>query len=249
MMEFSIESDSSNNFAGAGRGAGRSNVNNSNQAQAQAVQSPYRPLYLMVFRSALFKAHWSFWAPALDDGAQKVGQRVHVTGNVRNGFQLEFVRNYDLTETSGYPTIIEIGAMRTEILQDTPLDRREFREDTPRDRFEFIAQSIPAPSGSLNKVNEQPRIAIATESANRNAGLTGSSGSTVGQGDRTVSHDISNSSVLCCQSLRFTNTELYSACTPQSQCPGLPVLDQASGRLVGRQRRFDSSTARSERWP
>ena len=122
----------------------------------KAPPSPYRPLYLMVWSSATFKAHWSLWAPELGQRQAAKGKRAHVIGDLRRGFLVEFIRNYDLFETRTRPTIIEIGAMRVEDLLDTPLDGQYSKEAMPRDYFENIALSVPPPRGSLNRVEDQP---------------------------------------------------------------------------------------------
>lgn len=153
----------------------------------KAPQFPRRPLYIMIWSSPVFQAHWSFWAPALEDGQRTKGKRVHVHGNVREGFVIEFVRNYDLCETRSYPTIIEIGAIRVEDLLDTVMDGLLFKEQTPRDRFEAIAFSVPAPRGSLNQVQEQSCAFEANQQAGQNTGSVSSS---------RVSHDISDACIL-----------------------------------------------------
>ena len=190
-------SESSSSNAGAGKGAEGDNVENGKQALIEkAPRSPYRPLYIMVWSSALFKAHWSFWAPALEGRQRTKGKRAHAIGNVRDGFAIEFVRNYDLSVTRSYPTIIEIGAIRIEDLLDTLIDGQHSRDNTPWDRFEAIALSVPAPRASLNQVNEQPCTSEASQQVGRNAGPVGSSRNATEESSR-VSHDISESCISC----------------------------------------------------
>ncbi len=153
----------------------------SNQAITRALQSPYRPLNIMVRSSALFKAHWSFWVPTLEGPQGTKGKRAHVVGSVLEGFQIEFVRNYDLCLTGSHPVIFEIGAMRTEDLQDTFLDGQCIEEKTTRDRFEAIAVSVPAPRGSLNHVNERSHVSEASQQAITSATAVASSQDTGGQ--------------------------------------------------------------------
>jgi len=64
-----------------------------------------RPLYVLVYPSRLFAAHWSFWTPYPDASGQEsdIGDRIHVTGDRLNGFQYEYVQNYNVREDKRKP--------------------------------------------------------------------------------------------------------------------------------------------------
>src|SRR6187551_3436105 len=55
-------------------------------AQIETKSSPVTPsrtLYVLVYPSPLFAAHWSFWLPYLDISGReaRVGDRIHATGD------------------------------------------------------------------------------------------------------------------------------------------------------------------------
>jgi len=149
-------------------------VKNVQQTQAQSQQPQYRTLYIIVFGSALFKAHWSFWAPNIEDRTQKTGKKAQAVGSVADGFQIEFVRNYNLTSDTRQPTIIEIGQIQTDHLQDSP-DSGNATDSSPTDHFERIALSIPAPRASLNKKNPLSCIDEGSQKTGRDIGVAGPS--------------------------------------------------------------------------
>ena len=91
-----------------------------------------------------------------------MGKRAQVSGSVAEEFTAEFVRNYNVDETNSRPIVVEIGAMRTEDLQDTVLDGSMSRDNIARDRFEAVVVSVSAPRASLKKVNEETGIADAS---------------------------------------------------------------------------------------
>ena len=192
MSLFRGSEDSGNREFGGRDGMGGT-VKTGKQALVQIQQSPNRPLYIMIWSRALFKAHWSFWVPNLE-GIRTNGKRAHVEGDVRGGFHLEFMRNYDIAQTTSQPTIIEIGAMRVEDLLDTPLGGQRLKENVPRDQFEIVAASITAPQGSLNRVNEQPCTSEASQRTFQNAGPVYPSPSR-STDQRQVSHEISDSCI------------------------------------------------------
>ncbi|KAK6956368.1 hypothetical protein Daesc_001645 [Daldinia eschscholtzii] len=116
----------------------------------------YRPVFLLCYPSATFKSHWALFVPKIQDKNCKAGGRkIHVTGNVQESFGHEIIRNYDLTQTRTKPlTPIEIGIVSTHYLVEVAEDFVFAKDTIPRDAFEQLILSIPAPSQSLNRVND-----------------------------------------------------------------------------------------------
>ena len=60
-----------------------------------------RPLYLVVYHSRLFAAHWALWIPTYaNETVGDVGKVIHVEGSPSEGFSHQFKRNYDISKTS-----------------------------------------------------------------------------------------------------------------------------------------------------
>lgn len=116
-----------------------------------------RKVFLIVYRSPLFPAHWSLWIPSLAD--PNIGKRIHVTGDVHSGFKHEFVRNHDLRTETRTHVVILIGEVddRHVVDDDTDLkdgeERFEKRDKSPRDHIEEIALSAIAPGPSMNSAS------------------------------------------------------------------------------------------------
>jgi hypothetical protein len=115
----------------------------------------YRPVFLLCYPSGTFKSHWAIFVPEIDDKSVKRGKLIHVTGSVREGFEVEIKRNFDLkkTKTIPYPPI-ELGIVSTTYLADTILDGKYSTDSQPLDRFEEVMLSVPAPKASLNKASD-----------------------------------------------------------------------------------------------
>lgn len=121
-------------------------------ASSKKDESPqWRPIFLLVWPSALFKAHWAIFVPDLNDKTIKKGKYIHVTGSLDKGYQLEIVRGYDISKSRVRPmSPIEIGLVPADMIKDTPTDDKLVKESTPRDRLEAFLASVPPPSASLN---------------------------------------------------------------------------------------------------
>lgn len=115
-----------------------------------------RKLFLIVYKSPLFPAHWSLWIPSLAD--PNIGKRIHVTGDVYSGFEHEFVRNYNLENDTRTQVSIMLGEVDDKHVvddEDSPdlKNDDEERDQTPRDRIEEIALEVPAPGPSMNSAS------------------------------------------------------------------------------------------------
>ncbi|KAF2434037.1 hypothetical protein EJ08DRAFT_668629 [Tothia fuscella] len=95
-----------------------------------------RTIYLIVYNSRLLPAHWSLWVPTREDVSK--GKRVHVKGDVANGFELALERNYSLEDESRACQLIQLAQV----------DEKNV-VDIAHDGIEEIALSIAPPGPSL----------------------------------------------------------------------------------------------------
>ncbi|KAI1377586.1 hypothetical protein F4677DRAFT_41337 [Hypoxylon crocopeplum] len=121
----------------------------------------HRTLYVLVYPSRLFAAHWSFWLPYIDANNQQsnIGDRIHVTGDRLNGFQYEYIRNYDVCEDDRHPTAFPIGLVSETYLSkaskggNSTSSGEGDTKDIALNAFDEACREVPAPGPSLNKVN------------------------------------------------------------------------------------------------
>lgn len=124
----------------------------------------YRTVYVLVYPSRLFSAHWSFWLPYTDSGDQQsnTGDRIHVTGDRLNGFQYEYDHNYDIREDDRNPNAFPIGlvlathlskAHQGEILNPDEEDQKD-KGDVAFNALDEACREVPAPGPGLNKVSK-----------------------------------------------------------------------------------------------
>lgn len=66
-----------------------------------------RTVYLIVYNSPLFPAHWALWIPRASP--PNLGKLIHATGDARNGFTIAFERNYDINGTTRAYQIIPLA--------------------------------------------------------------------------------------------------------------------------------------------
>jgi len=57
---------------------------------------------LLIFNGSPFKDHWGYWVRS--HANPDIGVELHATGDVRNGFEFEIKRSYDLKKTCNQPT-------------------------------------------------------------------------------------------------------------------------------------------------
>ncbi|KAK7683407.1 hypothetical protein QCA50_013670 [Cerrena zonata] len=114
-----------------------------NAAQATEI----RDIFLLVYRGALFNAHWAIWVPSATHN--HVGTSIHVTGSLREGFVHEFKRNYNPKETGRSVEVLPLGHVRTDAIADFPYFEDITFDITPIDQLEREALSVPAPGPSM----------------------------------------------------------------------------------------------------
>lgn len=106
-----------------------------------------RVIYLIVYNSLLFPAHWTLWIPT--EANPQIGKGIHVTGDAVNRFQHEFKRNYDLSEEDRAHRLFLLAQVDDRWIADVPADGSFSVDTTPADDVETIALSMPAPGKSL----------------------------------------------------------------------------------------------------
>ncbi|SMR52316.1 unnamed protein product [Zymoseptoria tritici ST99CH_1E4] len=115
----------------------------------------YRPVFLLVWSSAKFKAHWALFIADAADKTFKSGKYIHVEGNPVDGFTFQIVRGWDINKSRRRPqSPIEIGWVRADLIVDVPSNGQLVKESVPRDQLEAMLAAVPAPARSFNKVTE-----------------------------------------------------------------------------------------------
>jgi hypothetical protein len=88
---------------------------------------------------------------------QNIGKLIHVTGDARNGFQVAFKRNYDLSSTSRSYQLLLLAQVSDQHVVDVKGDGRKGTDTTAHDYLEQVALSIPAPGRSLRSATSEVR--------------------------------------------------------------------------------------------
>ncbi|KAI9657346.1 MAG: hypothetical protein M1821_003026 [Bathelium mastoideum] len=122
----------------------------------------YRTLYVLVYPSRLFAAHWSFWLPYLDTESHEleIGHRIHVTGDRLNGFTYDFENNYDVRGDDRRPNRFPMGFVSAAHLNEEKLNEGSVGQVQvgPYNAFGRACRDVPAPGPSLNRVTESNLI-------------------------------------------------------------------------------------------
>lgn len=122
--------------------------NENAQSQMQTIQYiDRRAVYMIVNANTPFKAHWAYFYP---EKAETTGSVVHVTGDVRGGFEHEIKRNYDHELSSSRHQLFKLGEVDSSDLFLDAHGTDSYRETVPRCAFERALFSAPAPGPSLN---------------------------------------------------------------------------------------------------
>ncbi|WEW60716.1 hypothetical protein PRK78_006203 [Emydomyces testavorans] len=121
------------------------------------------PLFLIVYHSPFFPAHWSLFVP--NPQHPGIGKRIHVEGSVYAGFAHAVQRRYRLEATGRKHSRIEVGELHEDdrlVVQHVDIGGEEVDGDgedgggevQPIDNLEEIAVGVPAPAASLNSVGD-----------------------------------------------------------------------------------------------
>ncbi|TDL30184.1 hypothetical protein BD410DRAFT_893314 [Rickenella mellea] len=114
-----------------------------------------RDVFLIVYRSPVFPAHWALWIPSVDN--TNVGKIINVIGDASSGFEHEFVRNHDLEEESHRRNdLVLLAKVNEEHIVDSLEDGSNVNDATAVDDIERKALEIPAPVKSLRLSTDPP---------------------------------------------------------------------------------------------
>lgn len=106
-----------------------------------------RTVYLIIYNSPLFPAHWSLWIPSLDNAA--IGKRLHAEGDASQGFRVVFKRNYVPEEdTRQYQKLLHAEVSDRHVV-DVKGTGTQVSDSTAHDDLERVLLSVPAPGPSL----------------------------------------------------------------------------------------------------
>jgi len=108
-----------------------------------------RTVYLVVYNSRLFPAHWSLWVPSKDDPT--IGKRIHATGDARAGFEVGMERNYDIEKTGRSHQVLYLSKVDESFIDDGVCVKNgeSSTDGQPIDMMEEIAMGVPPPGPSL----------------------------------------------------------------------------------------------------
>lgn len=133
-------------------------------------QTDFRPVFLLIWPSATFKAHWAIFIPDADDRTYKRGRYIHVEGSLKEGFRFEIVRGWDISKSRRRPhSPIEIGCIPAGLVTDSATDDKLIKESIARDQIEEFFASIPPPSASLNSGSSAVRFVPSLSGLNMEA--------------------------------------------------------------------------------
>ncbi|KAF4629358.1 hypothetical protein G7Y89_g8791 [Cudoniella acicularis] len=108
-----------------------------------------RPVYLIIFHSPIFAAHWAFWIPSYkNEVAGSIGKIINVQGSPSEGFVHEFERNYDLSTTSRSYSLKLLCMVGEDKVEDDSSEVYSV-DCNPRDVLETVALGVEAPCASL----------------------------------------------------------------------------------------------------
>ncbi|KAJ4314364.1 hypothetical protein N0V84_008944 [Fusarium piperis] len=116
-----------------------------------------RTIYLIVYNSRLFPAHWVIWIPSQSD--LKIGKVINAAGDVLTGFDITFERNYNIAEESRPHQVILLGQVDDAHIVDVPGDGSYRAESESQgnlvawDPIEEAGLNTPAPVKSLRPVS------------------------------------------------------------------------------------------------
>ncbi|KAM5361433.1 hypothetical protein ACJZ2D_013123 [Fusarium nematophilum] len=121
-----------------------------------------RTLYLVMYNSRLFPAHWALWVPSRE--IPDVGKRIHAEGDVATGFTVTFERNYDIGSTGRQHQILPLAEVDESHLADVPgarsTESKLMGNIKAHDTVEEVALRVPAPGPSLRSASSAPRSRV-----------------------------------------------------------------------------------------
>lgn len=111
----------------------------------------HRNLYVLVYPSRLFAAHWSFWIPYADPSGKEtnIGDRINATGDRLHGFKYEYLRDYNVNEDDRKPSPFPIGLVSASTLEMLSEDETGVFNDLDK-----ACREVSVPGPSLNNVKD-----------------------------------------------------------------------------------------------
>ncbi|KFY09294.1 hypothetical protein V492_05545 [Pseudogymnoascus sp. VKM F-4246] len=107
-----------------------------------------RPVYLVVYPSPLFPAHWALWLPYYTNGSEgSVGKYINIEGDPATGFSLDIRRSYDLTTEPAKKSLILLCWVDARHISDEADPWSP--NSNPVDAIEKGATSVQPPEKSL----------------------------------------------------------------------------------------------------
>lgn len=109
---------------------------------------------LITYSGAPFKDHWAYFIRSHQN--PQVGVVIHATGDVRNGFVLEFKRSYDFDTTATDPTSrIPLQWVDAQYFDEIAMLNNNIQKMDygPVCAFEASASKIKAPAKTLNSID------------------------------------------------------------------------------------------------
>lgn len=107
-----------------------------------------RDVYLISYDSPIFPAHWGLWIPSTEE--PNAGKVIQVLGDPANGFDHEFIRNYNPSIDSRTHRFVLLGKVKDKDIVDVPVDGTPSADKIAVDDIERNALAVPAPGKSLN---------------------------------------------------------------------------------------------------
>ncbi|KAG8690374.1 hypothetical protein FRC11_012060 [Ceratobasidium sp. 423] len=106
----------------------------------------HRSIYILIFHSPIFPAHWALWIPSL--AQPKIGKIINAVGDPSSGFVREIERQFNLADVSGSTsTVLLSDRVEAKYILDS-----DSSDSEPVDEVEKVAHGIPPPQKSLNSV-------------------------------------------------------------------------------------------------
>ncbi|KAG8842277.1 hypothetical protein FRB96_005776 [Tulasnella sp. 330] len=115
-----------------------------------------RPIYIIVYHSPLFPAHWSLWIPSAAN--PNVGKVIHVNGSAASGFEREFRRNFDIKSITQKHSLILLAQVDEKYITDTPEDGLGTSDEVAVDGIETVALKLAPPEKSLRVSNAAKEV-------------------------------------------------------------------------------------------
>ncbi|KAK0610659.1 hypothetical protein B0T17DRAFT_545193 [Bombardia bombarda] len=109
-----------------------------------------RTIYLIIYKSPIFPAHWALWIPSQNDPT--IGKIINADGDAKYGFELAIERNYDTDQIGRTHRIVQLGQVEDNAVDDDDGCVKGELTSTdchPRDAVERVAMGVPAPGPSL----------------------------------------------------------------------------------------------------